>query len=120
VDHEVVPVRRRHRPAEVRARQQLPAVAADRPDGQARAACFHFEPGDRVGRHEADIRQLFCVVAGEGWTAGPDGARVPIGTGEAALFEPGEDHEAGTDTGMTAIVLEGDLEVWAAPGRAEP
>jgi quercetin dioxygenase-like cupin family protein len=90
------------------------------PDGRARAACFHFEPGDRVGRHEADIRQLFCVVAGEGWAAGPDGARVPIGTGEAALFEPGEDHEAGTDTGMTAIVLEGDFEVWAAPSRAGP
>lgn len=88
------------------------------PEGRARAACFHLEPGGLVGRHEAVVRQLFCVIAGEGWAAGPDGARVPIGAGEAVLWEPGEDHDAGTDSGMTAIVLEGDFEVWAAPGRA--
>lgn len=52
--------------------------------------------------------QLFCIVAGSGWVSGEDGTRVPIRTGEAAWWDRGEIHESGTDTGMTAIVLEGD------------
>lgn len=36
---------------------------------------------------------------------------------QAAFWEPGEEHEAGTGTGPTAVVLEGDdVSVWAAPG----
>jgi hypothetical protein len=83
---------------------------------QARLACFHLGPGGLVGRHEAAADQLFCVVAGDGWVAGADGARVPIAAGQAAAFQRGELHEAGTDAGMTAIVLEGEgFSVWA-PG----
>jgi quercetin dioxygenase-like cupin family protein len=90
-------------------------------EGAARAACFHVEPGDRVGRHEAAARQLFCVVAGSGWVAGQDGARVPIAAGQAAAWERGEPHEAGSDGGMTAVVLEGDgFSVRAPPWSRSP
>jgi quercetin dioxygenase-like cupin family protein len=90
------------------------------PDGRARAACVHLAPGGLIGRHAAAARQLFCVVAGSGWVAGPDGARVAVAAGQAAAFEPGEPHEAGTDAGMTAVVLEGDgFSVWAPPLDAE-
>jgi quercetin dioxygenase-like cupin family protein len=84
------------------------------PEGRARAACLHLEPGGLVGRHEAAAHQLLCVVSGSGWVAGEDGARVRIAAGRAAAFARGEPHEAGTDIGMTAIVLEGDgFSVWA-------
>ncbi len=88
------------------------------PDAETRAACVHLGPGGLVGRHEAATRQLWCVVAGEGWVSGDDGTRVPIGPFQAALWERGEQHEAGTDTGLVAVVLEGDdgFTVWAAPG----
>jgi quercetin dioxygenase-like cupin family protein len=87
------------------------------PEGGVRAACFHLPPGGVIGRHEAATYQLLCVVTGEGWVSGPDGNRIPIAVGRAAFWGRGEEHETGTDTGLTAIVLEGqDLSVWAAPG----
>ena len=86
------------------------------PEGAARVACFHLGPGGVVGEHEAVTRQLFCVVAGSGWVSGGDGARRSIGPEQAAYWESGEAHAAGTETGMTAFVLEGDgFEVWARP-----
>jgi quercetin dioxygenase-like cupin family protein len=87
------------------------------PEGGARAVCLHLPPGGLVGRHRAATRQLFCVVAGDGWVSGPDRERVPVAAGQAAFWEPGEEHEAGTDTGLVAVVLEGeDRLVLAAPG----
>jgi hypothetical protein len=37
---------------------------------------------------------------------GEGAERVPIRAGQAAFWEPGERHEAGTEVGMTAIVVE--------------
>ncbi len=64
--------------------------------------------GGEIGAHEAPVDQLFLVVAGEGWVAGPDGRAVPIHTGEAAFWRAGDRHGAGSSTGMRALVLEGD------------
>lgn len=61
-----------------------------------------------VGYHPATISQLFLVVRGEGWVRAGDGPRIPLATGEAAFWAPGERHESGSDEGMTAIVLEGE------------
>jgi quercetin dioxygenase-like cupin family protein len=80
-----------------------------RSDGTAlRAACFHLEPGGEVGRHRAAARQLFCVVAGDGWVAGEDGERMAISAQQAAWWDAGELHDAVARTAMTIIVLEGD------------
>ena len=85
------------------------------PEGRARAVCFHLEPGGVVGRHRAVSHQLLCVVAGEGWVSGEDGERVAISAWEAAYWREGEEHETGTGTGLTAIVLEGEFSPWATP-----
>ena len=79
------------------------------PDGRVKAACFHVPAGGIVGFHEATVPQLFCVVAGSGWVTGPDRARVPVAAFEAAFWEAGEWHESGSDSGMTAVVLEGEI-----------
>jgi quercetin dioxygenase-like cupin family protein len=76
--------------------------------GAVQLGCMHLAAGGRIGRHPASGAQLFLVVAGAGWVAGADGARVPLNAGEAAFWEPGEDHESGTERGMTALVLEAD------------
>ena len=78
------------------------------PDGRARAACFHLAAGGCVAEHEASVGQLFCVVAGDGWVSGSDDVRQPIGPFQAAYWEKGERHATGTDTGLVAVVLEGD------------
>jgi hypothetical protein len=75
-------------------------------DAHVHIGCMHLEAGGRVGRHPAPIPQLFLVVGGEGWVSGEDGERVPIQPGRAAYWEASESHEAGTFTGMTAIVIE--------------
>jgi quercetin dioxygenase-like cupin family protein len=80
------------------------------PGGTVKAACFHLPAGGGVVFHEATIRQLFCVVAGSGWVTGADRARVPIAAFEAVFWEAGEWHEAGSDEGLSAVVLEGDVE----------
>jgi quercetin dioxygenase-like cupin family protein len=72
------------------------------------AACFRLEPGGRIGRHPASVPQLLAVVAGSGWASGADGVPQPLGSGDAVFWEAGEEHETGTDEGLTAIVLEGE------------
>jgi hypothetical protein len=69
--------------------------------------CLTVGPGGVIGTHPATASQLFLVVAGEGWVAGPDGKRVPITTGRGVRWDAGEDHTSGTDTGLTALVVEG-------------
>jgi quercetin dioxygenase-like cupin family protein len=59
--------------------------------------------GGTVGRHAAAAQQLFVVVRGSGWVAGGDGRREPITTGEAVLWDAGEDHQSGTDEGLAAL-----------------
>ena len=72
------------------------------------ASCMYLPPQGTVGRHEAHAPQLFVVVSGEGWVEGSDGVRRDIRVGEAAYWGRGELHAAGTESGMTAIVLEGE------------
>jgi quercetin dioxygenase-like cupin family protein len=81
--------------------------------------CMRLGAGGIVGHHQAVTHQLFAVVDGEGWVQGEDGERVQIRAGQAALWAPGEDHAAGTETGMVAIVVEGDA-VAASPGDIGP
>ena len=76
-------------------------------DGQARLVCLRLDPGGVVGTHPAGAAQLFLVVAGDGWIAGPDGERVPITSGWGVRWAEGEIHTSGTDTGMTALTVEG-------------
>lgn len=64
--------------------------------------------GGVVGRHPAGVAQLFAVVSGTGWVSGGDGAPEPIGAGEAVLWDAGEEHESGSDEGMTALVVEAE------------
>jgi quercetin dioxygenase-like cupin family protein len=74
----------------------------------AQVVLIEIAPGGVVGRHPAGVAQLFIVVRGAGWVSGADGERAQIGAGEAALWEPGEEHESGSDDGMTVLVVEAD------------
>ncbi|HWE55241.1 MAG TPA: GrpB family protein [Acidimicrobiales bacterium] len=82
-----------------------PLVDAD----QACIRVIHLGPGGRIGRHPAATRQLLALLAGEGWVAGPDGTRRTVMAGHAAEWPAGEEHEAGSDTGFTAVCVEGQF-----------
>jgi hypothetical protein len=75
-------------------------------EGQVHLTCLTVEPGGVIGTHPAADTQLFLVIAGEGWTAGPDGDRVPMGAGWGVRWDAGEDHTSGTETGLVALAIE--------------
>jgi hypothetical protein len=74
----------------------------------AQVDCLYLHPGGMVGMHPAVQRQLFMVVQGSGWVRGENTGRISIQAGQAALWEAGELHESGTESGMAAVVLEGE------------
>jgi quercetin dioxygenase-like cupin family protein len=79
--------------------------------------CAYLEPGGLIGYHQATVPQLFLVVQGEGWVRGQALERTRIQAGQGAYWEEGEWHEAGTETGMTAIIFESvrfDLLEWVS------
>ena len=65
-----------------------------------------FEPGAVLGRHPTRLWQLFSVVSGTGWASGADGVPASLISGDAVLWEPGEEHESGSEDGMLAVVVQ--------------
>ena len=75
--------------------------------GRGGLTCLAVGPGGVIGRHPATGAQLFLVIAGQGWVAGPDGSRVPISAGWGVRWDAGEIHTSGTEAGLTALAVEG-------------
>ncbi len=59
--------------------------------------------GDRVGRHPAELPQLFSLVDDHGSVQGGTGEPSPIAASRAAFWHLGGDHAAGTDIGMMVV-----------------
>ena len=74
--------------------------------GDGHVYCIRFAPGGAIGPHEANFGQLFLVLAGSGWVSGGDGVARPLGMGQAALIGRGEVHAKGSETGMTALMVQ--------------
>ena len=85
---------------------KLKAIA--RTSGQTRVAAMYLGCGGELGRHPAALSQVFLVVHGSGWVSGRSGTRAPISAGEAVVWDADEEHAAGTDEGLVAIVVEGE------------
>ena len=66
------------------------------------------EQGGIVGYHKAPVSQLFLVVEGEGWIEGEDNIRITLKKGEGVFWAKGEGHTSGSETGLTALVLQSD------------
>ena len=88
--------------------QHLTMTCIARPEGDVRIGCMYVAAGGSVGYHQALLHQLFLVVEGHGWVRGEGPDQTAIGIGEAAFWTAGEWHAAGTETGMTAIVIEAE------------
>jgi len=81
-----------------------------RAQGPVAIGCIRLGTNGVLGFHPAVVNQLFLVVEGEGWVRGKDDSEpVPIRAGQAAFWEAGEGHESGSEEGMVAIVIEGEL-----------
>lgn len=75
--------------------------------GETRVSLLQLAAGGIVGEHPAASPQLFLVLAGSGWVrVGED--RRTIEPGQAAVWEAGERHESGSDSGLTAVIVEAE------------
>ncbi len=72
------------------------------------AAIFRFEPGGRIRRHPGTYPQIIAVLEGAGEVSGANGVDEPIGAGEAVFLHEAEDHEVKSETGLTALIIEGE------------
>lgn len=78
-----------------------------------RAAIFRVAPGGGLGRHPATFPQILAVLEGSGRVSGADGEFHPIAAGDAVFWPEGEEHETQSETGLTALILEGEeLRPW--------
>jgi quercetin dioxygenase-like cupin family protein len=66
-------------------------------------------PGGTLGRHPTRLWQLFAVTAGSGWVTAADGVRQPVRAGQAVLWSPGEEHESGSDEGMSVVITQSSV-----------
>lgn len=82
-----------------------------RSTAEVKVSCFHLAENGVVGFHEAVTMQLFLVLKGMGWARGNFPNRIPIVEFQAVFWDTNEWHELGTDTGLTAIIIEGDLKI---------
>lgn len=73
--------------------------------GESHIEALYVGAGGQVGPLTADAPHLFLVVEGRGWVAGPDGARKALTAGQGAYLGPDEVHSAGTDAGMTVVIV---------------
>ncbi len=75
---------------------------------QTQIGVMRLEPEGLLGRHAASSDQLFLIVEGRGWVTGPDGERIDLVAGQGAIWDKGELHESGTDSGMTVVIVQSD------------
>jgi hypothetical protein len=45
------------------------------------------------------------VIEGSGWVRGEDHVQHPISMGQAVLLNPGEEHDSGSETGMSVLIM---------------
>ncbi len=74
-------------------------------EGDAHAYVIYFEPGGIVG-HEAGSARSSLRFAGSGWVSGGGGQRIALAEGEAAFISRGEVHSKGSESGMTASIIQ--------------
>lgn len=73
--------------------------------GESHAYVLHFEAGGEIGEHETGFGQLFVVVGGAGWVvSGSD--RYEVEVGDAVLLPRGVMHAKGSESGMTAVMIQ--------------
>jgi quercetin dioxygenase-like cupin family protein len=81
-------------------------LAIGRASDRTAVTLARFAAGANLGPHLAGYWQVFAVVDGAGWVSGNDQQRRDVAAGQAAVWEPGEVHESGSDAGMTAVLVQ--------------
>lgn len=71
----------------------------------ARVQMVRFDAGGTIGAHPTGPWQVFAVVEGFGWVRAGD-VRAEVAAGDVVVWEPGEEHDSGTDEGMLVCIIQ--------------
>lgn len=77
-------------------------------DGKTHIGCIYLGPQGVIGYHQAACPQLLLVMSGEGYVRGEEEEFTAVQAGQAVFWEQDEWHETRTDSGLTAIIIEGN------------
>lgn len=77
-------------------------------DANAAVNLVYIRPMERIISQEIVAPQLLLLAQGEGWVRNGLDEMIPIKEGQAVFWEQDEWHESGTETGMTAVIIEGE------------
>ena len=108
-----------HRPIEAHGSHGF-SVGAFGLSAEAHLVSVSLAPGGVLGRHPAAARQLLVVLDGEAEVSGAGGPSRRLSAGQAAVWERGEAHETRTATGLSALIVEGDLDIGAPGEQVDP
>jgi quercetin dioxygenase-like cupin family protein len=108
-----------HRPIEGHGSRGF-SVGAFGISADAHLVAVSLAAGGVIGRHPVVGRQLLVVLTGEAEVAGAEGTVRRLAPGQAAVWEPGELHETRSPGGMTAMIVEGDLDIGAPGEQVDP
>lgn len=78
---------------------------------EAHLVTVRLRAGGVIGRHPAAGRQLMVVLSGDAIVSGSSGDPVVLQSGQAAVWEPNEPHETRSETGLVALLVEGDVDI---------
>ena len=70
--------------------------------------CVYLGPQGVIGFHQSTCPQLLLIVNGEGDVRGEEAEFTAVCAGQAVFWELGEWHETRSESGLTAIIIEGD------------
>ena len=68
---------------------------------------MRIEAGGLIGRHGAQLDQVFLVVTGSGYAVDQAGRRFELTAGSAVRWARGQAHETFSHSGMVAVILQG-------------
>lgn len=67
------------------------------------------QPGGHLRLHPTRLWQLFYVPSRTGWVRLDGHERQPIAERQAVLWAPGDNHESGSETGMTVLLVQSSV-----------
>jgi quercetin dioxygenase-like cupin family protein len=72
----------------------------------ARVTYGAYGAGAKLGRHPTGSWQAFAILDGAGWVEGDDEIRIDVLAGDVVIWEPGEEHASGSNTGMHVCIVQ--------------
>jgi quercetin dioxygenase-like cupin family protein len=70
---------------------------------------MRFDPRGSIGGRHLTSPQIFLIVEGDGWVKSNNLEPIPVMVGDGVSWDTGDWHEAGSESGMTVILIESKL-----------